>query len=65
MFPAGQITFINQIIDHLTLNGIIDPAILMEVPFTDIHHEGIFGVFEQETAMKIVSIINERNENVR
>jgi type I restriction enzyme R subunit len=33
---AAQIEFINMVIEHLTGQGSIDPALLYEPPFTDI-----------------------------
>ncbi|MCK5672049.1 MAG: hypothetical protein KAH95_01660, partial [Spirochaetales bacterium] len=42
---ADQLTFINQIIDFLTADGTLDAGKLMEVPFTDIHYDGVMGVF--------------------
>src|SRR5262249_48087511 len=33
---ANQVEFVNMIIDYLTQNGVMDPKILYEAPFTDI-----------------------------
>jgi type I restriction enzyme, R subunit len=33
---AAQIEFINMVIEHLTDQGVMDPALLYEPPFTDI-----------------------------
>ena len=60
---ADQITFINQIINYLTLNGIMEPGVLFETPFTDIHDNGIVGVFNPDDAEKIVTIISGINNN--
>ncbi|MBE9141711.1 DEAD/DEAH box helicase family protein [Planktothrix mougeotii] len=54
---ANQIRFIEQIINWLTQNGVMNPSLLYESPFTDIHTEGLDGVFNQEDANNIVTII--------
>ncbi len=60
-FTADQIQFVNHIIDHLTKNGFIDPGILYERPYTDLHEEGLEGVFPDEQANALVDIIQELN----
>ena len=60
---ANQIHFINQIINYLTQNGVMDPGLLYESPFTDIHSEGLDGVFDDTNAKRIVGIIRSINEN--
>ena len=60
---ADQISFMNNIISHLTKNGTIDKAMLFEPPFTDIHDQGILGVFDDTLATKVISIIDKINEN--
>jgi type I restriction enzyme, R subunit len=60
---ADQMTFINTIISFLTSNGTINKAMLFESPFTDVNDQGLVGVFEDADAVKIISIIDEINEN--
>jgi type I restriction enzyme R subunit len=60
---ADQITFINQTINYLTLNGIMEPGVLFETPFTDIHDKGVLGVFNPDDAEGIVEIISGINNN--
>ncbi len=60
---ASQMTFINNIITHLTMNGTIDKQMLFEPPFTDVNDQGLLGVFDDAEASKIISIINKINEN--
>ncbi|MFD2514209.1 DEAD/DEAH box helicase family protein [Pontibacter locisalis] len=61
---ADQITFVNRLIDFLTINGTIDKAMLFEPPFTEINHEGVAGVFREETqVVKLFGIIDEINRN--
>lgn len=54
---ANQIRFIEQIINWLTQHGVMNPSLLYESPFTDIHTEGLDGVFNDEDADNIVTII--------
>ena len=60
---ANQITFVNTIIDFLTKRGTIDTKMLKEPPFTDIHDQGLAGVFAIERAKEIISIVKQINEN--
>ncbi|RJR08458.1 DUF4145 domain-containing protein [Candidatus Parcubacteria bacterium] len=59
---GNQINFINQIIDYLTHNGVMEPDILFEPPFTEKHHQGIIGLFPTE-AKNIIEIIKTINKN--
>ncbi|GMV27627.1 MAG: hypothetical protein AMXMBFR58_36580 [Phycisphaerae bacterium] len=64
-FGANQIRFVETVIDYLTQNGVMDPGILYEPPFTDFHYEGLDGVFpSHDHADNIVSIIRSFNESV-
>ncbi|MBX2980484.1 MAG: DEAD/DEAH box helicase family protein [Flavobacteriales bacterium] len=58
---ADQIRFIDQLITHLTINGIIDKRMLADPPFTEINDQGIFGVFEEEDQDRIISIVDRVN----
>ena len=62
---ANQIQFINQIIEFFIKNGTLDPSLLFDEPFTSFHHEGITGLFDDDTAMKLVGLIRELNNSVR
>lgn len=61
---AEQMTFMNTLIDYLTQNGSIDRTILFDRPFTDIHQNGVLGVFKNDDATKIISIIDQYNQNI-
>ena len=61
---ASQISFINTLIDYLTQNGVMDPAMLYEPPFTDVHYEGLDGVFNDDEADNIVAIVRGFNAPV-
>jgi type I restriction enzyme R subunit len=40
---ADQITFIQTVIAHLTINGTIDPSMLFEPLFKDMNDQGLMG----------------------
>ncbi len=63
-FSANQIRFVENIIDYLTQNGVMDPGLLYEPPFTDLHHQGLDGVFESDDADQIVLLVGSFNETV-
>ncbi len=60
---ADQIRFIDQIIQHLTVRGIIEKRMLAEPPFTDVNDQGIFGVFDENDQDRIISIVERVNRN--
>ncbi|PID47783.1 MAG: hypothetical protein CSB47_00295 [Proteobacteria bacterium] len=60
---ADQMTFINSIITFLTKNGMIDKKMLFEPPFTDVHDQGLFGVFDDAGVVKVIHLIDRINEN--
>lgn len=62
---ADQMTFITNIITYLTKNGVIDKGMLFEPPFTDVNDQGLLGVFDDADAYKIISIIDEINDNAK
>lgn len=59
---ADQIEFIDMILDSLTENGLIDPKLFYESPFTDIDAMGIVGVFGKEDAQQVISIVKQLND---
>jgi type I restriction enzyme, R subunit len=60
---ADQITFIQTIIQFLSMNGTIEPSQLFETPFTDRNQNGLIGIFDDAQATKIISIVEQINEN--
>ena len=56
--PLGCSSFIDLIIDYLTQNGVMDPSLLYEAPFTDYSSKGLDGIFSDPDASGIVSILN-------
>lgn len=60
---ADQMTFINNIINYLTKNGMIDKEMLFEPPFTNIHQDGLIGVFDDADARKVIQLVAAVNDN--
>lgn len=60
---ANQVTFVDQIIRYLTTNGVMEEGMLFEPPFTNIHDQGLLGVFDENGAHKVVQLIEQLNSN--
>ena len=60
---ADQMTFINSIISYLTKNGMIEKKMLFESPFTNVHDQGLLGVFDDADATKVIKLIDRINDN--
>ncbi len=60
-FTSDQIRFVNYIIEHLTANGIIEPALLYSQPYTDIHYKGLDGLFTDAQATALLNVIKKVN----
>jgi type I restriction enzyme R subunit len=60
---ADQMTFIQNIISYLTKNGTIEPSMLFEFPFTDLHDQGLIGIFDDSESHKVISIVKRVYEN--
>ena len=54
---------LKNIISFLEKNGVIDKRMLFEPPFTNINDQGLLGVFDDASATKIISIVDEINRN--
>lgn len=60
-YTADQIRFVTYIIDHLTANGTLDPALLYDQPYTDIHYQGLTGVFPDAEAKALLQVVQAVN----
>jgi len=58
-----QIEFVNMIIEHLTDQGVMDPKVLYEPPFTDIAPTGPDQVFDDAPLDAIFQTIRDFNES--
>ena len=63
-YTADQIQFVNTIIDHLTRNGVMEPGLLYEWPYTDLHHLGLDGLFTDAQAESLVGVLRQINGSV-
>jgi type I restriction enzyme, R subunit len=60
---AQQIEFINMVIEHLTDQGAMDPALIYESPFTDVAPSGPEKLFDEEKVAKLVTRIRAINDS--
>ena len=56
-----DVTAVNYIIDHLTANGTLDPELLYDQPYTDIHYQGLTGVFPDAQARALLRVVQAVN----
>ena len=52
------------IIEHLTNNGAIEPAMLYDQPYTDIHDQGLTGLFTDDQAKTLLAVVRTVNAAV-
>ncbi len=63
-FDRNQIRFVEMIIDYLTQNGTLDPGMVYEAPFTDLHQDGLDGLFSNDNDIEgIIAIVGSFNAN--
>ena len=60
---AAQIEFINMVIEHLTDQGVMDPALLYEPPFTDVAPTGPDQIFDEEKVTRLFTKIQALNDS--
>lgn len=60
---AAQLEFITMVVEHLTDQGLMDPALLYDPPFTDIAPTGPEQIFEEEKVGRLVARIREFNSS--
>ena len=64
-FNSKQIQFVNQIVDYLTQNGVMDPSMLFEHPFTNLSPGGPTSLFNEDDTGRIVDIIRAFEANAK
>lgn len=54
---ANQIQFLDEIVNHLTEHGVMEPSRLYESPFTDFSPRGVEGVFDTGQVDQLISVL--------
>ena len=62
-FNAEQVRFLDRIVDELTESGVMDARRLYESPYTDLHAEGLDGLFSDAQADAIVHALRQVQAN--
>jgi type I restriction enzyme R subunit len=60
---ADQIEFVGMVIEHLTQNGVIDPGLLYDSPFSDVMPDGPDSIFEDEDVHRFLARIRNLNQS--
>lgn len=58
-----QIAFLDEVVGYLVKNGIMEPKVLFDTPFTHHHTNGVAGIFGDAVAKEVVNIVEEINNN--
>ena len=58
-----QIEFVGLVVDHLTSQGIMEPRLLYESPFTDVAPQGPEQVFNEANTTRLFEVIEEINRS--
>ena len=58
-----QISFLDEVTNYLIKNGVMEPKIMFETPFTYIHDLGVAGIFDNESSKKIIELVRDVNGN--
>ena len=56
---ANQIQFLDEVVNHLTEHGCMEPARLYESPYTDLNPQGVDGVFSTQQVDDLISILDD------
>ncbi|GAB2721419.1 restriction endonuclease subunit R [Hymenobacter frigidus] len=59
---AQQIRFLDLIVQYLGSNGYLETAQLFDSPFTEVSTHGLLGVFNQDQATEVVSLLQRVNQ---
>lgn len=62
-YNSNQIEFVNMIIDYLTKNGVMEPELLYQPPYTNYDSNGLSGIFSDTEATRIVGILESIKQN--
>jgi len=56
---ANQLQFLDEIVNHLTEHGAMNPTRLYESPFTDLSPTGPDGLFDSPSIDKLISLLDQ------
>lgn len=56
---ANQIQFLDEVVNHLTEHGTMEPARLYESPYTDLNPQGVDGIFNSQQVDELISILED------
>ena len=59
---SQQIRFIDTLLNYFTVQGVLEPERLFESPFTELNSSGIAGLFDQNTSVSIIELIEKINQ---
>lgn len=60
-YNSRQIDFINAIVNSFTINGVLEPKMLYQPPFTEIDSNSVDGLFNNTECDKIIMLMKEIN----
>jgi type I restriction enzyme R subunit len=58
-----QISFLDEVVEYLVKNGTMEPKIMFDTPFTNIHDQGLAGIFDSDSSKKVIELIRHINKN--
>lgn len=59
---ADQIEFVGMVIEHLTRNGVIDPGLLYDSPFSDLTPDGPDSIFDEQDVDRFLERLRTLNQ---
>ncbi len=63
VYNSEQINFVNTIINYLMSNGVLELGHIFEPPFTNLHDESAYGLFEEDKVVDLFGRIRKINSN--
>jgi hypothetical protein len=62
-YTPDQTTFLDEVVEYLVKNGIMEPRVLFYTPFTNIHDQGLIGVFGEDISKKEIELVRHISDN--
>lgn len=59
---ADQMSFVDEVVNHIVQNGVMEPEVLFETPFSNYHTQGVAGILGED-AKELISLIKSINAN--